>query len=732
MKVEAVQDEAGNALTGAHVKTLKESSPMFRVNPDEVYNPLTDMLTLTDQIRPAVAMDADGDFVVTWQSDVPDTVSAGSMTDVYARRFSPVALVAEQNGQFYQHLDDDGTPDLVQGVKALGGEFLVNSTRVNMQQSPTVAMDFDGNFIIAWSNFSQNQSYFNRISGQLYDRDGNRVGQEFSTIPEATTVQINPNVALSNDGHFAVAWETTSDPGFYIPTSGYVSTITARIYEPGVDPVTQLPVASSGLLGQGQGYDPHMTFDSGDHLYLTWDAPAAGDSVGGIWSNSNGVEYDVTGALLRSFRINSGTSGTAANPLWSFDQWAPQIAVDADGDFLATYMGYGPDVSDGTPNSGVYVSNTFFQRELSKPKNQDLLPFFSQSAGLPQYYQNLFSFALGNVADVDGVIETVLVNAINAGATDHQVGRIRAILDGAAGLLRGESNGVFYTAWDADAPPGVSGVLTSDNIANATRDGHNTRFFIALDRRLQGGDFNINLSGFAPGNANIQIGPVYTNNIINPGDTLNAIQAAIRGAVQVGTNWVNTGGAGQYQPYNGPVSVRMLDTAEAEYNVRIGTPWDLSSLVPSDPLQRYYIYEVTLQGEVHDQPLFTSLRRSNTQIGNNVFISPIVFSGYMGEQGREQAAPGLAMEPDGSFVSTWTQLEQSTSGGFTNSNIFYRRFIESTDTAGPMVTDFLLPSGERLRNNAMVNTELSYVVVTIDEEMMRAARTRSPTPPIGR
>ncbi len=96
-----IQDAQGNLVDpladGTAVKTLKQCSPVFRVNPEEpdnIYTPLPDKY---NQINPAVAMDADGDFVITWESEVPDSVTPGSKTDIFARRFTPQGLLEIPN-----------------------------------------------------------------------------------------------------------------------------------------------------------------------------------------------------------------------------------------------------------------------------------------------------------------------------------------------------------------------------------------------------------------------------------------------------------------------------------------------------------------------------------------------------------------------------------------------------------------------------------------------------------
>ncbi|MGA2796550.1 MAG: hypothetical protein ABSE63_03115, partial [Thermoguttaceae bacterium] len=82
-----------SALNTSAITTMKEPGPEFRVNPPEPDNPYTIGLDLYDQTSAAVAMDPDGDFVITWQSVVPDSVTPGSKTDIFAERFSPAALI---------------------------------------------------------------------------------------------------------------------------------------------------------------------------------------------------------------------------------------------------------------------------------------------------------------------------------------------------------------------------------------------------------------------------------------------------------------------------------------------------------------------------------------------------------------------------------------------------------------------------------------------------------------
>ena len=73
--------------------------------------------TTSNQISPSVAVDADGDFVIAWQSRDQD----GSGYGVFAQRYNAA-----------------GTPQ--------GAEFRVNTYTTGYQVSPSVAMDAEGDF----------------------------------------------------------------------------------------------------------------------------------------------------------------------------------------------------------------------------------------------------------------------------------------------------------------------------------------------------------------------------------------------------------------------------------------------------------------------------------------------------------------------------------------------------------------------------------------------------------
>ena len=141
-------------------------------------------------------MDADGDFIIVWQSVVPNTPnSPASKVDIFARRFSPVGW------------QDPADVDFVQGVDALGGQFQVNTFTTGIQEDPSVGMDADGNFVDRLGHRSVRTSATStRVFAQRFNRDGDRIGNEFVVNDYDTDEHGESCVAMSDDGHFLIGW----------------------------------------------------------------------------------------------------------------------------------------------------------------------------------------------------------------------------------------------------------------------------------------------------------------------------------------------------------------------------------------------------------------------------------------------------------------------------------------------------------------------------------------------
>ncbi len=143
--------------------------------------------TEANQNSPKVAVDTIGNFVIVWQSAEQD----GDGQGIYARRFTA-----------------DGT--------ALGDEFLVNTLTGADQQEPAINMGPGGDFVVTWTTSAGTGG----IHAQQFDASGTPVGGEIQVSMFGVRSQDSPAVARDAAGNFVVVWKDLErdpdvSPGIY-------------------------------------------------------------------------------------------------------------------------------------------------------------------------------------------------------------------------------------------------------------------------------------------------------------------------------------------------------------------------------------------------------------------------------------------------------------------------------------------------------------------------------------
>jgi hypothetical protein len=194
---------------------------------------------------PEVAADASGDFVVVWRADARNDAPNGD-DEVYGQRFDsnggPSGLEFRVNSHtLYRQLyptvameadgdfvvawssagqDGDDGPSGISGIFAQrfgssgaskGLEFMVNTFTSGQQRSPAIAAEDNGDFVITWeSNNADDDSY--GIRGQRFDSAGAKLGTEFAVNSFTTGTQYRSAVAMDDDGDFVVVWTSSGQP----------------------------------------------------------------------------------------------------------------------------------------------------------------------------------------------------------------------------------------------------------------------------------------------------------------------------------------------------------------------------------------------------------------------------------------------------------------------------------------------------------------------------------------
>ncbi len=112
--------------------------------------------------------------------------------------------------------------------------------------------------------------------------------------------------------------------------------------------------------------------------------------------------------------------------------------------------------------------------------------------------------------------------------------------DAYLGLLSGDANAAMFTQYD----PHATTVLSSDDIANATRDGQDTTYYLDVDPNAVSGGFVLTLSTpddvgvYLDPAASIAVTPVFTKTGVDAVKTAKAIQDALAAATTyIGVNW---------------------------------------------------------------------------------------------------------------------------------------------------------------------------------------------------
>jgi hypothetical protein len=140
--------------------------------------------TNNDQMAPSVAVASDGSFVIAWQSNGQDAKGWG----VYAQRY-------DSNGN------------------ALGGEFRVNSWMQDDQTAPSVAMAADDSFVVTWQSHNQESSGHWGIFAQRYSATGAAVGGELRVNTWSQDDTISAKVAMAGVGSFVITWQSHGEDG---------------------------------------------------------------------------------------------------------------------------------------------------------------------------------------------------------------------------------------------------------------------------------------------------------------------------------------------------------------------------------------------------------------------------------------------------------------------------------------------------------------------------------------
>jgi len=204
---------------------------------------------------------------------------------------------------------------------ATSDEFLVNTYTPNWQVAPSIGIDNDGKFVIAWQSFNQDGSFYG-IFAQRFDRDGTPIGNEFQVNNYTNKDQewVTVAVASTSLGNFVITWDSDGQDG-----SGYG--IFAQLYNYSGDPLGY--EFQVNTYTEDDQLSPSASMDSEGNFIITWWGKGIEDKFG-IFAK----RFDKNGTPIgNEFYVN--TSITYGN------QFYPYVAMSNTGSFIITWWGTG-------------------------------------------------------------------------------------------------------------------------------------------------------------------------------------------------------------------------------------------------------------------------------------------------------------------------------------------------------------------------------------------------------
>jgi hypothetical protein len=307
------QDGDGNGIFGQRYNAAGTAvGAEFQVN----------TYTTGDQMAPDVASDPSGNFVVVWQSQGPD----GSVEGIAAQRYDAL-----------------GTPQ--------GTEFIVNAYTLQDQSFPSVASDANGNFVVVWNSSFQEGLGGIGIIGRRFSASGVALGGDFHVNSYTTGSQVLPTVASAPKGNFLVAWTSQT------PQDGSGSAVMAQRFDAaGAAQGGEFRVNSYTTAYQ---FSPRATADGSGNFVVVWGSGFGQDgSDSGIFSQ----RIDAAGAFQGpEFQVNTYTTSGQTNP---------DVSASADGTFVVAWHSFNQDGPSygvfarrfdaaGSPQSGEFRVNSY-------------------------------------------------------------------------------------------------------------------------------------------------------------------------------------------------------------------------------------------------------------------------------------------------------------------------------------------------------------------------------------
>jgi hypothetical protein len=206
-------------------------------------------------------------------------------------------------------------------------EIPVNPLTTGNQFSPSVAIDGNGNFVVAWDS---NQGSGYDVSARRFDAGGNPLSGEFTVNTYTTGAQYNGAVASDRFGNFVVVWTS------YGQLTPNETDVFARRYDAAGNPLSGEFLVNTYTTGNQYTLRQSVAMSASGEFLVVWGSNGQDGDGWGVF----GQRFDSSGNKLGSeFQVNTYTTGS---------QTYPVAAINESREFVVAWQSYGQDGdSDG-------------------------------------------------------------------------------------------------------------------------------------------------------------------------------------------------------------------------------------------------------------------------------------------------------------------------------------------------------------------------------------------------
>jgi len=236
---------------------------------------------------PRSARTPDGGFVVVW--------------------FGTADVVPPNSEIFGQRFDAAGA--------RLGGEFKVNTYTTSGQGQPSVAVDAQGDFMVAWHSYDQEGRDFG-IYAQRFNAGGARLGGEFRVNGATAADQSYPRLAVAAEEGFVVVWQSDGQDGDGFGVFG------RRFAADGTPLGAEFQVNTYTTADQSR---PEVAADAAGNFVVSWASMGQDGAGSGIFAQRFSSLAERRGA---EFQVNTYTS---------FAQYLAAVALDPYGNMTVAW-----------------------------------------------------------------------------------------------------------------------------------------------------------------------------------------------------------------------------------------------------------------------------------------------------------------------------------------------------------------------------------------------------------